>query len=171
MKVFLGGTCSGSKWREKIIPKLKRTNIDYYNPIVPVWDKEAKQRERREKQEADYCIYVLTPLMYGFYSIAEVVDDSNKKPEKTILCILDEDDGNFWTGNQLSSLNELKHSRNQERNADKYANKMVYRIYGNNNGAIRFFQYLEKEEKAPEFIQYFSTHPSTKQRLKLIQNK
>ena len=46
--------------------------------------------------------------MYGFYSIAEVVDDSNKKPEKTILCILDEDDGNFWTGNQLSSLNELK---------------------------------------------------------------
>ena len=108
MKVFLGGTCSGSKWREKIIPKLKRTNIDYYNPIVPVWDKEAKQRERREKQEADYCIYVLTPLMYGFYSIAEVVDDSNKKPEKTILCILDEDDGNFWTGNQLSSLNELK---------------------------------------------------------------
>lgn len=108
MKVFLGGTCSGSKWREKIIPKLKRTNIDYYNPVVPVWDKEAKQRERREKQEADYCIYVLTPLMYGFYSIAEVVDDSNKKPEKTILCILDEDDGNFWTGNQLSSLNELK---------------------------------------------------------------
>ena len=71
----------------------------------------------------------------------------------------------------ISSLNELKHSRNQERNADKYANKMVYRIYGNNNGAIRFFQYLEKEEKAPEFIQYFSTHPSTKQRLKLIQNK
>ena len=59
MKVFLGGTCSGSKWREKIIPKLKRTNIDYYNPIVPVWDKEAKQRERREKQEADYNIKVL----------------------------------------------------------------------------------------------------------------
>ena len=34
-----------------------------------------------------------------------------------------------------------------------------------------YLDHLEKEEKAPEFIQYFSTHPSTKQRLKLIQNK
>ena len=30
-KVFLGGTCNGSDWRKKLIPKLK---IDYFNPVV-----------------------------------------------------------------------------------------------------------------------------------------
>lgn len=30
-KVFLGGTCNGSIWREKLIPLLK---IDYFNPVV-----------------------------------------------------------------------------------------------------------------------------------------
>ena len=35
--------------------------------------------------------YVITPLMTGVYSIAEVVDDSNKRPEKTIFCYLNSD--------------------------------------------------------------------------------
>lgn len=30
-KVFLGGTCNDTTWRDKIIPYLK---IDYFNPIV-----------------------------------------------------------------------------------------------------------------------------------------
>lgn len=75
------------------------------------------------------------------------------------------------TIDSIGTLSELKHSRSQERNADKYANAMVYRIYGNNDGAVKFFKYLEKEEKSPEFVQYFSTHPSTKQRLELIQKR
>lgn len=70
----------------------------------------------------------------------------------------------------ISDLNALTYSRNQERNADKYANKVVYSLYGNNQGAVKFFKLLEKKEKIPEYFQYFSTHPSTKQRLKLIQN-
>ena len=28
--------------------------------------------------------------MEGVYSIAEVVDDSNKRPEKTVFCVLEE---------------------------------------------------------------------------------
>ncbi len=31
-KVFLGGTCNGSLWRDALIKKL---NIDYFNPVVP----------------------------------------------------------------------------------------------------------------------------------------
>lgn len=31
MKVFLGGTCAGWKWRDELQPLLK---CDYYNPIV-----------------------------------------------------------------------------------------------------------------------------------------
>lgn len=34
MKVFLGGTCSGWKWRDKLQSLLK---CDFYNPIVKNW--------------------------------------------------------------------------------------------------------------------------------------
>lgn len=34
MKVFLGGTCNGSKWREELIPLLQ---VGYFNPVVDEW--------------------------------------------------------------------------------------------------------------------------------------
>ena len=42
--------------------------------------------------------------MRGVYSIAEVVDDSNKRPDKTILVLLREDDGEQFTNEQWKSL-------------------------------------------------------------------
>jgi len=88
MKVFLGGTCNGSLWREYLIAKLK---VGYFNPVVDNWSEEAQKIEIYERENADYCLYVLTPLMEGVYSVAELVDDSNKRPNKTLLCVLDED--------------------------------------------------------------------------------
>lgn len=85
MKVFLGGTCNGSKWRDTLIPQL---NIDYFNPVVPHWTEEAKQEELYQRETCDFVLYVITPHMAGYYSIAEVIDDSNKRPEKTIFCVL-----------------------------------------------------------------------------------
>lgn len=87
MKVFLGGTCSGYKWRDKLIPMLK---CDYYNPIVKNWSEEDRLREVKEREESDYVLYVITSGIKGVYSIAEVVDDSNKRPEKTIFCVLND---------------------------------------------------------------------------------
>ena len=84
-RVFLGGTCNGSKWREIIIPYLK---IEYFNPVVEDWTPECQAEEVRQREICDYCLYVITPKMQGVYSIAEVVDDSNKKPEKTLFCVL-----------------------------------------------------------------------------------
>ena len=37
-KVFLGGTCNGSKWRNELIPSL---NVDYFDPVVEDWNEEA----------------------------------------------------------------------------------------------------------------------------------
>jgi len=34
-RVFLGGTCNNSKWRDVLIPRLK---IDYFNPVVDDWN-------------------------------------------------------------------------------------------------------------------------------------
>ena len=87
-KVFLGGTCNESTWREELIKKLE---IDYFNPVVDDWTEECYQEELRQREICDYCLYVITPRMTGVYSIAEVVDDSNKRPEKTIFCILNHD--------------------------------------------------------------------------------
>lgn len=87
-KVFLGGTCNNSPWRKDLIPLLE---IDYFDPVVEKWTEEHYLEEIRQREICDFCLYVLTPRMTGVYSIAEVVDDSNKRPEKTILCILDRD--------------------------------------------------------------------------------
>ena len=87
-KVFLGGTCNESLWRDSLIPQLK---IDYFNPVVPEWTDEAAQRELEERENCDFCLYVITAKMAGVYSIAEIADDSNKRPEKTIFCFSDFD--------------------------------------------------------------------------------
>lgn len=87
-KVFLGGTCNESKWRDKLIPMLK---VYYFNPVVDDWTEECYQEELRQRRTCGYCLYVITPRMTGVYSIAEVIDDSNKRPERTIFCLLDKD--------------------------------------------------------------------------------
>jgi hypothetical protein len=91
-KVFLGGTCNDSTWRESLIDLL---TIDYFNPVVKDWTEECQQQELYERETCDYCLYVITPKMTGVYSIAEVVEDSNKRPEKTVFCVLTEDDITF----------------------------------------------------------------------------
>lgn len=103
-KVFLGGTVADSTWREYIIPKLE---IEYFNPVVEDWNEEAYQQELYERENCDYCLYVLTPKLKGFYSIAEVIDDANDRPNKTLLCILTEDGDVKFSHHQLKSLNAV----------------------------------------------------------------
>ena len=119
-KVFLGGTCANSKWRDKFIPMLDKDKIDYFNPVVSNWNEEARQKEIYEREHDDFVLYVLSRA-YSTYSIAEVVDDSNKRPNKTICCVLDEP-----TNVSQHSLNrqEFKHLNQVgklcERNGAKY---------------------------------------------------
>ena len=88
MRVFLGGTCNGSIWRDELIPMLQ---IDYFNPVVDNWAEENYQEELKQRELCDFCLYVITPRQIGFYSIAEAIDDSNKRPKKTIFCILEQE--------------------------------------------------------------------------------
>ena len=102
-KVFLGGTCNGSTWRDELIPNLK---ISYYQPQSEHWTPDMMQVELNEREICDFCLYVITPKMTGVYSIAEVVDDSNKRPAKTIFCFLTSDDGKTFTDHQIKSLQQ-----------------------------------------------------------------
>jgi len=86
VKVFLGGTCNNSTWRDELIPLLK---IDYFNPVVDDWNEASYNRELQERKICDICLYVITPEMTGVYSIAEAVDDSNKRPSKTVFYFTD----------------------------------------------------------------------------------
>ena len=111
-KVFLGGTCNSSRWRERLIELLSKT-VDYYNPVVENWTEEYRLKEIEEREKASVLLYVITPLMSGVYSIAEAVSDSIKHPEKTIFCVLETDidsEGNIktFTDSQLNSLNAVK---------------------------------------------------------------
>ena len=119
-KVFLGGTCNESTWRDELIEMLE---IDYFNPVVEDWTEECYLEELRQREICDYCLYVITPRMTGVYSIAEVVDDSNKRPDKTIFCVLTADSSD--TGGliifdivQLKSLDKV--GIMVEKNGGKY---------------------------------------------------
>ena len=91
MKVFLGGTCNESTWRNRIISMLQ---IEYFNPVVDDWTPDCMAEEIKQRNNCDFVLYTITPKMTGVYSIAEVVDDSNKRPNKTIFIRL-RDDGNL----------------------------------------------------------------------------
>ena len=104
MKVFLGGTCNESRWREELIEMLE---IDYFNPVVEDWTEDCMKEEIKQRKICDYCLYVITPLMTGVYSIAEVIDDSNKRSDKTLFCYLEEDGGKRFTEGQMRSLNQV----------------------------------------------------------------
>ena len=122
MKVFLGGTCNESKWRDTIIPLLEEIDCHYFDPVVENWDVKAQAIERKERKICDFCLYTITPRMKGVYSIAEVIDDSNKRPKKTLFCIskYDKDDNGSliqFDDQELHSLVEV--ARMVERNGGK----------------------------------------------------
>ena len=105
MKIFLGGTCNESEWRKHLIPHLE---IEYFNPVVEDWTEECMEEEIRQRKECDICLYVITPKMTGVYSIAEVVDDSNKRPEKTVFAVFtNENNGKSFDNAQSKSLMQV----------------------------------------------------------------
>ena len=103
-KVFLGGTCNNSTWREDLMPLL---DIDFFNPAVPDWTEACYQEELTQRANCDFVLYCITPRMTGAYSIAEVVDDSNKRPEKTVFAFTSSDGELVFDKGQIKSLGKV----------------------------------------------------------------
>lgn len=106
LTVFLGGTCNGSVWRNDLL-RLLSDKVKAFNPVVSVWDERAKFEEKYHREHDDVRLYCITPAMSGIYSIVEVVDDSNKRPDSTVLCVLYTDlSGSYtFTKHQTDSIN------------------------------------------------------------------
>jgi len=107
MRVFLGGTCADSKWRDEIGPMLDENGLEYFNPVVKDWNESAQAQEVQERQNCDFVLYTITPKMEGVYSIAEVVEDSIKRPQKTIFVVLEKDGDFLFSKDQKKSLNAV----------------------------------------------------------------
>jgi predicted ferric reductase len=88
---------------EEIIPLLTKYNIEYFNSVVDNWNEECYKEELRQRNICDFNLYVITSEMTGVYSIAEVIDDSNKKSRRTIFCFLE--DG--FDESQIKSLDKV----------------------------------------------------------------
>jgi hypothetical protein len=100
-KIFLGGTCAQSTWREEMIIDLLPP---YFNPVVENWTPECQQVEWDEKNKrCNIHLYVITKEMTGVFSIAEVIDSVHTQGKLTVLHVVP--DG--FEGHQLKSLNAV----------------------------------------------------------------
>lgn len=101
MKVFLGGTCNNTKWREELIPLL---TVPYFNPVVEDWTDEMIAIEEDEKDnQCDIHLYVITRSMTGVFSIAEAVQSSNTVNKKCVFQVIPNGFDKF----QLKSLTQV----------------------------------------------------------------
>jgi hypothetical protein len=76
-RIFLGGTCAKTTWRDELIEKMSRGNYEaeWFNPVVKNWTSECQENEENEKNnKCNVHLYVITPEMIGVYSIAEIVN-------------------------------------------------------------------------------------------------
>ena len=97
-KVFLGGTCANTTWRDSLISVLQ---VDYFNPVVEDWTFECQAEEEKQKEvDCNIHLYIITKEMQGVFSIAEVVDSVYQKGKRTLLHVIPEG----FTISQLKSL-------------------------------------------------------------------
>lgn len=76
-KVFLGGTCNDSSWRNELKYYLDELGVNYFDPVVDNWTPECISIENDEKyNKCNIHLYVITSKMTGVYSIAEVIDSA-----------------------------------------------------------------------------------------------
>ena len=121
-KVFLGGTCNESTWRDELIPKLEEIDFNYFNPVVEDWSPECQDIKNKKKQNnCNIHLYVITNKMKGVFSIAEAIESVFNKDKKTIFCVLDGFDGDF-PDYQIKSLEAV--GRMVERNGGKYVSSL-----------------------------------------------
>jgi len=100
-KVFLGGTCAETTWRDELI---KVIDVEYFNPVVEDWTPDCIKVENHEKVSlCNIHLYVITKEMVGVYSIAEVVESVMTKDKVTIFHVMPE---GFDTA-QLKSLSAV----------------------------------------------------------------
>ena len=101
-KIFLGGTCNNTTWRDSLIKVID--NIPYFNPVVNDWTPECQETEMDEKtNKCNIHFYLISKEMKGVFSIAEVIDSVHTSGKHTILQVVPDGFEDF----QLKSLSAV----------------------------------------------------------------
>ncbi len=106
-RIFLGGTCAETTWRDELIEGLKHYDVEWFNPVVKDWTPECQVIEEDEKNhKCNVHLYVITPEMQGVYSIAEIINSCwqaqvyGTTVNKVAFFVMGE-----WTPQQIKSFN------------------------------------------------------------------
>jgi len=91
-KVFLSCSRPDSTWRDEVKPLLK---VRYVEPFTS--DKENALR----RDSCDFVLHCVTPKTSGMKELADVVNDSFRHPNRTIVCVLREDGGEVFDSSQM----------------------------------------------------------------------
>lgn len=110
-RVFLGGTCAETTWRNELIPLLESKGVEYFNPVVEDWTPECQQIEEEEKnKKCNIHLYVITKEMMGTYSIAEIIHSAHlagmygTHVTDCLFFVLDE---GTWQKHEVKSFNAI----------------------------------------------------------------
>lgn len=132
-RIFLGGTCAQTTWRDELIELMKNDQVEWFNPVVKNWTPECQAVEEDEKNnKCNVHLYVITPEMIGVYSIAEIINSCwqaqcyGTTVNKVAFFVLGE-----WEKGQQKSLNATLRLCNDiapERFVGGFANN-VHEIY------------------------------------------
>ncbi|MDW3194952.1 MAG: hypothetical protein R8G66_21450 [Cytophagales bacterium] len=107
MKVFLDGTENGSTWRQQLIPQLEDKGIEFFDPTIQARSKRSYQEELDQKKQSDFHLYLITPKMDDFENISELIEDSNKNPQKTLFHFMEADENDAFNTHQIKSLKRV----------------------------------------------------------------
>lgn len=133
-RVFLGGTCANTTWRDELIPYLDKYGIDYFNPVVEDWTPECQEIEEDEKNhKCNIHLYVITKEMMGTYSIAEAIHSAHlanmygTNVDRVIFAILDE---GTWKEYERRSFDAII--------------KLIWRIAESGKGLAKYVKNMEE---------------------------
>lgn len=103
MKVFLGGTCNNSTWRDELIPYLQSMKISYFNPVVATWTEADKLNEVIEKEQSEVHLYCISKEQKGYFSIFEIAHSLYALQKEVVFYVKEEG----MDPKVINSLNEI----------------------------------------------------------------
>ncbi|QXO10977.1 hypothetical protein pEaSNUABM54_00151 [Erwinia phage pEa_SNUABM_54] len=105
--VFMGGTCAGPKWRDRLVSQVSQT-YRWFNPVVDDWTPEAKEAEIEVRSQADVLLYGITPYQEGCYSFLEMTEDAVRSEKRVVVCFLPSFEDKAYSEAQWSSIMSAK---------------------------------------------------------------
>ena len=67
------------------------------------------------------------------------------------------------------SISDSNFSRTQESAADDFALRLIHRKYGDTQGALELFKWMQENESEPAYQKYLGTHPLSKDRIATLE--